>query len=374
MEVYMAILKVKFDNIVCFNDFEANFTYPKKLVKSPLNDEYLLNYPNIRYKKVNIIIGSNATGKTSLGIVIWKTLRFLIDKEAKPIKDLVTNKDKLAYILLDAAFGSGHFFRIEIKILTDGNVMVRYYAHNIKKSDTYESIVNSLDADLEYVDYLEGLKNVSCCGFNFNFPPYEKENDFISCYYEDENKEEFRKIYEDLLRTFDPSIKEVIVSSELNDTYVIKFYNGKTVAVTHSEKVSTLPYLSSGTKNVVNIASLIYSIKHHQNGFYYADELFSFVNSDIEIACLTKMVELLGDGEQLFFTTHNADVMDISLPMHSYNFLKKIKYGNEFKVELLNASSFEKRNNVSVRHLYDNDCFEVAPDIMPITLGEKYHA
>ena len=71
------------------------------------------------------------------------------------------------------------------------------------------------------------------------------------------------------------------------------------------------------------------------------------------------MVELLGDGEQLFFTTHNADVMDISLPMHSYNFLRKTKDGDEFRVELLNASSFEKRNNVSVRHLYDNDCFEV---------------
>ena len=51
----MAVLKVKFDNIICFNDFEADFTYPKKLVKTPLDNEFLLNYPNIRYKKVNIL-------------------------------------------------------------------------------------------------------------------------------------------------------------------------------------------------------------------------------------------------------------------------------------------------------------------------------
>ena len=121
--------------------------------------------------------------------------------------------------------------------------------------------------------------------------------------------------------------------------------------------------MSSGTKNVINIANIIYSIKKHYNGFYYVDEQFSFVNSDLEIACLTSMIECLGDGEQLFFTTHNQEVMDISLPIHSFSFLKKTKKDdNTFAIELINASSFEKRNNVSVKNLYDNDYFDVAPN------------
>ena len=62
----MAVLNVKFDNILCFDNFEANFTYPKKLVKTTLENEYLSNYPNFRYRKLNVIVGSNATGKTSL--------------------------------------------------------------------------------------------------------------------------------------------------------------------------------------------------------------------------------------------------------------------------------------------------------------------
>ena len=94
----MAVLKVKFDNILCFTNFEADFTYPKKLVKTPLDNEFLLNYPNIRYKKVNIIIGTNSSGKTSLGIAIGLTMHFIRTKEAEPIKSLVSDNSKEAYV------------------------------------------------------------------------------------------------------------------------------------------------------------------------------------------------------------------------------------------------------------------------------------
>jgi hypothetical protein len=35
---------------------------------------------------------------------------------------------------------------------------------------------------------------------------------------------------------------------------------------------------------------------------------------------------------------------------------------DDFNVELINASSFERRNNVSVKNLYDNDYFDIAPN------------
>ena len=92
------------------------------------------------------------------------------------------------------------------------------------------------------------------------------------------------------------------------------------------------------------------------------DEQFSYVNSDIEIACLNTMIDLLGDGEQLFFTSHNEELMSLPLPIHAFSFLKKTKEGERFKTEMINASSFEKRNNVSVKNLYDNDYFDIAPD------------
>lgn len=51
--------------------------------------------------------------------------------------------------------------------------------------------------------------------------------------------------------------------------------------------------------------------------FYFVDEQFSYVNSDLEIACLVTMVNLLDDGEQLF-TTHDTEILSLrysNLPM-----------------------------------------------------------
>lgn len=360
----MAVLKVKFDNIICFNDFEADFTYPKKLVKSPLDFEYFKNYPNIRYKKVNIIVGANSSGKTSLGKAIWQTLRFIYTKEVAPIKELVSDKSKDAYILIDCAFPNGIFFRFEVKVNKKGNALARYQSLPIGKYETYQQLVSQLNDTIPFDDYVKVLQNIkNRGGWKIALPTSEQGFEIIKCDYSKAEQYEFVHIYEKLLKAFDPSIKEVFISKEQEKTFIVKFHNGTAEAVTDGKKINSLDKMSSGTKNVINIAGIIYSIKKHKNGFYYIDEQFSFVNSDLEIACLAIMIESLGDGEQLFFTTHNEEVMNISLPLHSFYFLKKTQTeDNQFSIELLNASSFEKRNNVNVKNMYDNDYFDIAPD------------
>ena len=358
----MAVLNVQLDNILCFNDFKADFTYPKKIVRSPLEYEYLKNYPSIRYKKVNIIIGSNATGKTSLGKALWKIFVFLRDREAKPIRDLVTDNSRDAYILLDCVYSVGLFFRFEAIIKTNGDIVVKYLPLRINKDDTYEKMVERLPKDSSFVNYVQALEKAKIGGWFFKFPTIEDGFDRISCKYDDKRKTEFVKTFDNVLKTFDPSIEKVFKSEEQEDTYIIRFYNGKTVAIKDGETISGLNYLSSGTKYALNIANVMCSIKNHDNGFYYVDEQFSYVNSDIEIACLNTMIELLGDGEQLFFTTHNPEIMALPLPIHSFSFLKKVEYDHGYKVELINASDYEKRNNVNIKNLYDNDYFDIAPD------------
>lgn len=359
----MAVLKVKFDNILCFNKFEADFTYPKKLVKTPLDNEYLTNYPNIRYKKVNIIIGSNSSGKTSLGKAIWKTLGFMYNKEANPVKEMVADKNKEAYLMIDIVFAEGLFERFETIIKPNGETLAKCQWVQIKKDDTYDSLVSRLNDLMPFEDYVKVLERAFICGWNISLPTNEIGFETITCDYTAQEQSDFLPICEKILKSFDPSIKEVFISTEQEKTFIVKFYNGVTEAVTHGKKINSLEKMSSGTRNAINIAGIIYAIKKHKNGFYYVDEQFSFVNSDLELACLATMIECLGDGEQLFFTTHNEEVMNISLPLHSFSFLKKEKNDkNEFAVKLLNASTFEKRNNVSVKNLYDNDYFDIAPD------------
>ena len=68
-EQIMLIMDIKIDNLYAFKNFHMNMSYPKKIVDSTIPEEYLHDRPNFRYKKLNIIMGGNATGKTSLGKV-----------------------------------------------------------------------------------------------------------------------------------------------------------------------------------------------------------------------------------------------------------------------------------------------------------------
>lgn len=361
----MAILRVEFDNILCFKKFEADFTYPKKLVKSNLENEFLLNYPNIRYKKVNILIGSNASGKTSLGKAILTTFLFIRDKEAKPLKDLVSNINKKANILMDCVFSDGVFFRFEAIIQPSGLVDVRYRKIKLLKNDTYESALERLP-EVEFKPHTIALSEAVTGGWYFNFPSIDAGFGSIVCKVNPSYEKEFVQTLNLVLKTFDPSIIDVYKSIEAQDTYVIRFNDGRVEIVRHGYLLNELRQLSSGTKYAINIANVIFSIKKHQNGFYYVDEQFSYVNSDIEIACLNTMIELLGDGEQLFFTTHNEEIMNLPYPLHAFSFVKKEQKDNNFFVELINAAQFEKRNNVTVKNLYDNDYFDISPDVSKV--------
>lgn len=73
----MIIMDLKVDNLLAFHDFHINMTYPKKIVDSYIPEENLKGFNNFRYKKINILLGTNSTGKTSLGIVFMSIFNFI---------------------------------------------------------------------------------------------------------------------------------------------------------------------------------------------------------------------------------------------------------------------------------------------------------
>lgn len=56
----MIILNLILDGVYGFDDFNINFTYPKKIVNSIIEDENLEGRERFRYKKVVILMGANA--------------------------------------------------------------------------------------------------------------------------------------------------------------------------------------------------------------------------------------------------------------------------------------------------------------------------
>lgn len=73
----MIILNAKLNNVYGFKDFDIAFSYPKKIVNSIIENEHLAGRPNFRYKKAVILMGSNATGKTSLGKALLNIISFI---------------------------------------------------------------------------------------------------------------------------------------------------------------------------------------------------------------------------------------------------------------------------------------------------------
>lgn len=77
------------------------------------------------------------------------------------------------------------------------------------------------------------------------------------------------------------------------------------------------------------------------------------MSSYIEKKILSLMIN------DLFFTTHNLDILDLPLCKHSLNFLKKEDQG----ISIVNAATYLKKSTDSLRNAVDNDLFSVAPSL-----------
>lgn len=155
----------------------------------------------------------------------------------------------------------------------------------------------------------------------------------------DEQRKEYKKILKTILKVFDPSITSVEESKDTNDAFVFTLENvSKSIIIQDGMKLSLIPYLSSGTKYGINIANILFAIKHHIiNGIYLIDEQFSYVDSDIETSILALLVSYLDENEQIFFTTHNKELLASSFPFHSFYFMKKELDNDRRKISIFCA-------------------------------------
>lgn len=97
--------------------------------------------------------------------------------------------------------------------------------------------------------------------------------------------------------------------------------------------------------------------------FYYCDEKFSYIHSDIEKAVLSLMIDYIGANAQLFFTSHNTDILDMNLPKHAFTFLRKVVSNADCPITCIEASSLLKRNTDILKNAVENDLFSCAPSV-----------
>lgn len=357
----MIIMDIKADNLYAFRDFHMNMSYPKKIVGSTVVGEYLPDRTNFRYKKLNIIMGGNATGKTTIGKLMMLFANYINDMATDRFIDIVDDKNVPASLQIDFVTLENKLYRYKLLITPQEkkdrpSVSTELFYVKINKEDNYEMCAKKLDLDMGIPAETE---EILINGWLFSYPQ-DAWKDTKHVPFGDEKK--YTYVLEKVLKTLDPAINDVIKVQEVENTYAIRS-NNKTVIV-QDGKVSETSILSSGTKAGIDIAYIMASLaKGDMHDLYYCDERFSYVNSDIEKACLSIMIDKLSDRKQLFFTTHNTDVLDMQLPKHSFTFLKKENEEKGYVIKCISADKFLKRNSDSLKNAVENDLFCTAPNL-----------
>lgn len=364
----MIVMDLKVDNFFAFKDFHINMSYPKKIVDSLINPEYLEDRTNFRYKKVNIILGANATGKTSLGRILMSSFNFLSKKEISSLTNYINDSSKEATLSMDFILDVGLFRhrmqRLVVKILpceeegvyNESNVKIKLESVRINQRDNYEICAKKVENLIKNAKfgYLEKLDEMRSFGWFFLYTNDEK-------FYQAPTTDEYFKILEIVLKALDPSIKSIEKINDVKNSYVINLGN-KQLLVQDGEIIKK-NIISSGTASGISIANFLTKIIEGKCGFYYCDEKFSYVHSDVEKAILNIMISKLHQNHQLFFTTHNTNILDLNLPKHSFTFLKKYKVDDEYVIDCVYPSDYLKRNTDSLKLAAENDLFLSSPDL-----------
>lgn len=293
-------------------------------------------------------------------------------KELSNITDRISDNKKESIFSIDYVSDKNTLYSLEVIIPPEeeeysiDRCKISLKCVNIKKGDSYEKCVERIKIEKE-VEVFEGIEALdkasksSRLGWNFTYP-------MDSNYYirdikvDDLENELYLKVLKNVLMTLDNSIVDIKKVDKIEHTYAIVM-NNKNLIIQEGKVLDPNNILSSGTKAGIEIAGFLTALMEHRNGFYYCDEKFSYIHSDIEKAILSVMISKLGSGEQMFFTTHNLDITDMDLPKHSFLFMRKENIGGEFFISCESVSNRLKKATDSVRNAVDNDIFAVAPRI-----------
>ena len=351
----MIIMDVKLNNIYGFDDFEINFTYPRKLSVSVIGSEALEGRERFRYKKAVLLMGTNATGKTSLGKALLKIFSSIKEANEAILRDLDSGEHPSEFQV--DFVNEGYTLHRFAGTVEGENVSIRYFSARIGEMDSYEMVVEKMVDRTEQIDgSFKALKKaVGLLEFRFAYPEIE-----ASLRVADVKKSALLKTLRAVIGTLDPTLTDISIARDLKDSFVIR--RREKEIIIQEGKLLNRELLSSGTAEGIDVAVFLASMLSNKNCFYYCDEHFSYIQSDIEKRIFGLMVERLGNNEQLIFTTHNTDMLNLNLPKHTFAFMKKEVHEGEYKVSVTFASDYLKRNTDSVKCAMENDVFGSLPD------------
>ncbi|ETD68800.1 hypothetical protein V757_09800 [Pelistega indica] len=381
----MIITRLCIDNLFSFKEAVIDLSIKRKLAHSPIPGEHLIGFPNFRFKRVCIISGSNASGKTALGKVLSAVQRLWLLKEwdMHLLRPYIHAKNNNARIEVEFVIPQGNktrLHRLEVVLSQQALKGIKYSDIPLRPTDTVASARSRLDkgvgSHIRHTQFLEGNSLAALDQMNTYLvqPQY-------SLYYLLSNTDIDRpkvhkepidgqlKLLTSIITSFDSSIDGI---SELkkNDEllgYQVRFNNGDSVLVDMEGDVTDKERLSKGTYEGIQVAFIILRImsdkQHciHLEDYactYYMDEKMAYVHTELEQAILNLIIEYLPDQSQFFYTTHNYDVLGMNLPVHSYLLMNK----ENGYTKIIQPEETLQKNDRKLLNYIKNDVFCSTPN------------
>lgn len=364
--VIMVVMNLELKNFLIFDDFKMNLSYPKKPVNSTIPEEHLTARPNFRYKKIVILMGANATGKTALGRIMMGIFNFISRKEYSAIVPYIEDPGKDASFSIDLAYSDFTLYRIIGKFkghkkesdYKSDDITITVQAEPILKNDSYERCLSRLleRPASEYENYIKALETVPFLTWSFELPfALGRKQRAIEPILPDL----YARVLQKTLQALDPRVKSVSKIPNTENSFVIHYEHH--IVIIQEGIITDPDMLSSGTVEGIGVANMLTAIRLRGMDFFFCDEKFSHIHSVSEKVFLSLMIDLLRENQQLIYTTHNTDILEMDLPLHSFAFLRR-DGSDEPDISCVFASDYLKKNTASLKNAVENDIFSDAPD------------
>lgn len=372
------------DNFYNFSNTSIDFTLKRELKDSLIDGEYLEERPKFRFKRVCILSGANASGKTSLGHILLHIQHFILSPNIKLRK--INHKEKVGSIKVEFVFpqtNTIHYLEIRESSKEEDLPSITYASIPILQNSTAYATRKRLKLYIEK----KGAANIKGEFFTNEDNPDELytfksirslvSNDLFFYYMFSHNVDKNKvtvdnlstDILEKVLQTFDSSITSVdeIITKGVLDGYSIHFSNKDTILIGKNGEMPNTDRLSKGTFDSIQVAEFVAYIIGTSNAqkyrdictTYFLDEKMAYSHSELEQSIVNLIIQKMGRYSQFFYTTHNYDILDLNLPVHSYLFLRK----DGDKAEFVQPEDVFSKNDRSLLNYVRNDIFNTVPDI-----------
>ena len=398
----MLLLKLECSNFFLFENLSLDFTYPRKLNSEIAKNDEIFPGSKIKVRKHIVIMGANASGKTTLGELLCLIYNFLIVRDVGPMNNLgqsINDTSRPASFTIEFSIQKTAY-RLSATFDKDGLIKETLTQSDILKKYNISELRHHLDTDNSqkydrnentefspgFYSYLLRLRInedlVSCfrAGLQFWFILSAFQNNTIG-------QSGFPildvSLVAKLLPVLDNSIQSVnplypkissaptsSASTTTNENLPspedhpkscrIIFKNGQQKDISF-EDITELrtTHLSQGTIEAIAFSSVLSFLRESNHATVFVDEYLSHMHSELERYIIWLSFLMKKPDSQLFFTTHNTEVCDLRLPINSFLFLKREKDGTN---TALWANSLLIKNDRNFRNYYENDYFSVLPD------------